>query len=65
MELFQFFLIAVVIGLVIWAIHTFLPIPQQFKTLILWVGIIVVLLILANAVGLLNYDVQIPRLGGR
>lgn len=60
MGLLQFFFLALVVGLIIWAIHRFTPIPAQIKTLILWVGIIVLILILLAATGILGSDVKIP-----
>lgn len=65
MGLFEFFVIVVVIGLVVWAIHTFTNIDPKFKLLILWAGIFVCLMLLAQAVGLWGHDVRIPRIGGR
>jgi uncharacterized BrkB/YihY/UPF0761 family membrane protein len=62
MGVIQFFIIAVLIGLAIWAIHRFLPIPAQIKQIILWVGIIVLILLLLAATGILGSDVKIPRI---
>lgn len=63
MGIIQFFFICLVIGLFVWAIHAYTPIPQQFKQLILWAGIIVCVLILASALGLFGWDTPIPRIG--
>lgn len=62
MGIIQFFLICLVIGFVVWLIQNYAPIPPQFKAIILWAGIIVILLILASALGLLGHDWQIPRI---
>lgn len=61
MGVIEFFVIAVVIGLAIWAIHRFLPIPAPIKTIILWVGVVVLILLLLAATGILGSDVKIPR----
>lgn len=62
MGVIQFFVIALLIGLAIWAIHTFTPIPVQIKKIILWVGIIVIVLLLLAATGILGHDVKIPSI---
>lgn len=60
MGLVEFLIIALVVGLIVWAIWTYTPIPVQFKKLILWTAIIVLLLMLASAMGLIGKDVRIP-----
>lgn len=62
MGIIEYFVLVLVIGLVVWAIHAYTPIPGQFKTLILWAGIIVCVLVLASALGLFGWDTQIPRI---
>lgn len=62
MGLLQFFILAVVVGLVIWAIWSFTPIPIQIKKLILWTGIIVLVLILLAALGVFGHDIAIPKI---
>ena len=62
MGIIQYFFLVLIIGLFVWAINTYAPIPEQFKKLILWAGIIVCLLILASALGLFGWDTPIPRL---
>jgi hypothetical protein len=62
MGILQFFVICCVIGFVVWMIQKYAPIPQEFKTIALWAGLIVVLFILASALGLLGHDWMIPRL---
>lgn len=65
MGIFEFFAIVVVIGVVVYAIHRWVPMPDAFKTVILIAGIILVVWILLAALGLLpTKDYQIPRLGG-
>lgn len=61
MGIIEFMVIAVLIGLAIWAIHRFTPIPGQIKTIILWAGIIVIVVMLLSALGLLGKDWSIPR----
>lgn len=62
MGIIEFMVIAVVIGLVIWAIHAFTPIPVQIKKVILWAGILVIVLLLLNALGIVGKDWNIPRI---
>ena len=62
MGIIRYFFTVLVIGLVVWAIHAYTPIPQQFKQLILWAGIIVCLLVLASALGLFKWDMTIPKI---
>lgn len=62
MGVIQYFFLVMIIGLFVWAIHRFTPIPEQFKQLILWAGVIVCLLVLASALGLFGWDTPIPRL---
>lgn len=61
MGILQFFFICCVIGFVVWLIQTYAKIPQEFKTIVLWVGVIFILLILASALGLLGHDWMIPK----
>ena len=61
MGIIEFMLIALVIGFLVWLIQTYAPIPAQFKAIILWAGILVVVLILLNALGLIGHDWMIPR----
>lgn len=62
MGIIEFIVIAVVLGLIVWAVWTFTPIPVQFKKLILWVAVGVLVLLLAHALGLIGKDVKIPSL---
>lgn len=62
MGLIEFLILAVVVGLIVWAVWSFTPIPMQFKKLILWVAIIVLVLLLLHAMGIIGKDIAIPRL---
>jgi hypothetical protein len=62
MGILQFFFICLVIGFFVWLIQNYAPIPQQFKTIVLWAGILVVIFILASALGLLGHDWMIPKI---
>lgn len=62
MGIIQYFLICLVIGVVVWLIHAYTPIPKIFKTIILWAGVIVCIVLLASAFGLLGNDIAIPKL---
>lgn len=61
MGLLHFILLCVVVGLVVWAVVTYTPIPAQIKNLIVWASVVVLVLILLGAMGVFNYDVPIPR----
>jgi hypothetical protein len=63
MGIVEFIVIALVLGLIVWLINTYAPIPQQIKTIILIAVIVVLLLILLKAMGVFSgADVQIPRI---
>jgi hypothetical protein len=62
MGILQFFLIVLIIGFVVFLIQRFAPIPAEFKTIILWAGIIVCVLILLNALGVFGHDWMIPKI---
>ena len=61
MGILSFILLCVVLGLVVWAVNTYLPIPAAIKQLILVVVLIVLVLILLSAMGVFGADVAIPR----
>lgn len=67
MGLFEFLIVAVIImiacALAVLALRTFAPNHPAYVEGLLWgVGVFIILAILANAAGLLKYDVPIPRL---
>lgn len=64
MGIIQFFIIALIVGVIIYLIQVFAPIPGAIKTVILWAGVIFLVLILLSALGILGlgHDYQIPRL---
>jgi hypothetical protein len=62
MGILQFILICVVIGFVVFLVQRFAPIPAEFKTIILWAGILVCLVLLLQAIGLFDRDWMIPRI---
>lgn len=61
MGILEYFLICLVVGVAIYLIHRFAPIPAQIKTLVLWAGIIVLVLLLLHALGIFGADVKIPK----
>jgi len=62
MGILEFLTIAVVLGLLVYLVNTYLPIPPQIKTIILIAVILVLVVILLRAMGLLGgVDYQIPR----
>lgn len=62
MGLIEYLILCVVVGLIVWVIWTFTPIPAQFKKIILWVAVIVLVLVLLNVMGVLGKDIAIPRI---
>lgn len=62
MGILTFFFIALLIGLAIWLINTYTPIPAPIKKIILIAGIVVIILILLRATGILGHDVAIPTI---
>ena len=61
MGIIEFIIIACIIGFIVYLVQQYAPIPPQFKTMILWAGVIVVLVILLRALGIFGTDWQIPR----
>lgn len=59
MGLIEFILLVVVIGLIVWVVNTYLPIPEPLKTIILVVAVVVVLVVLIRALG---FDLTIPKI---
>jgi uncharacterized protein YhhL (DUF1145 family) len=52
----------VVVGVVVWAVNTFLPLPQPIKTIIMVAAVVVLLFILLRAMGVFGgADIAIPR----
>jgi uncharacterized protein YhhL (DUF1145 family) len=62
MGIFAFFIICIVIGLAVWLINTYIPLPAPIKTVILVAAIIVIVVILLQALGVFGHDIQIPKL---
>ena len=62
MGLVELVLIIIVVGLIVWAVNTYIPISDIFKKLITIVCVIVVCLIFIKAIGLNEWDIKIPRL---
>lgn len=63
MGIFELFCIIVIIGVVVWAIRKWAPMDAEFKTAVLWVGVVAVVLIALNAFGVFAHfhDVAVPR----
>lgn len=62
MSLISLLLVLCLIGVLAWALTTFLPMPANIKTLIVIVCGIVALLYVVQAFGLLGADIRVPRL---
>src|SRR5262245_9752801 len=59
MSLIAFILLCALVGVIVWAVTTYLPMPAPIKTVIIAAAVIVLLLVLLQGVGL---DVMVPRL---
>lgn len=63
MSIIGFILLCVVLGLIVWLINTYVPLPAPIQTIILVAVIIVLIVVLLNALGIVGLsDTQIPRL---
>lgn len=62
MALFDFIVVALVVGLVVWAINAYTPIPSAIKQLILVASLIVLVILLLQALGIISHGPMIPRL---
>ena len=56
MGLIEFIIICVIVGLIVWAVTTLLPMPKPIKTVIMVAAVLVLLLFLVRMLGV---DVQI------
>ena len=54
MTIINLFLVLVIIGVVLWAITTFIPMPQAIKNLILIVGVIIAVIYVLSAFGIIS-----------
>ena len=62
MGIIEFVLLALFLGIVVWLINTYAPIPQQIKTIILVAVIVVLIVVFLRAMGIFGgADMQIPR----
>lgn len=63
MSIVALFLLLALLGLFAWLLTTFIPMPQQFKTLLIVVAIIIALLLVLQAFGFLSGigSVQVPK----
>lgn len=62
MGLLEFFILCLCVGLVVWLINTYAPIPEAIKKIILVAACVVLIIVLLKALGLFGFDVQIPRI---
>jgi hypothetical protein len=52
-----------ILGLVVWLIVTYIPMPAPFKTIIIVIAVVILLLYLIQAFGFV--DLPLPRYHGR
>jgi hypothetical protein len=63
MGLFAFIFLCAGVGLFVWAVTTYVPMPEQIKTLIIVAAVIVLVLMLLKVLGVLGgADIPIPKL---
>lgn len=64
MSLISLLVVLVVIGVVIWAVTTYIPMNLQIRNLIIIVGVIVAVVYVLNAFGIIGrfVNVQVPTL---
>ena len=64
MSLITLIIVIAVIGLIVWLVTTYIPMPEPFKKIIIVVALIVVVLYCLSAFGILG-DVSLPIRGHR
>ncbi len=64
MSLLGLIVFILAIGVIIWVINKYAPIPAAFKQIILWVGIIVVVILVLQAFGIIDAvrGYRVPRI---
>ena len=62
MGILEYLILCLGLGLVVYLINTYAPIPQQIKTIILFAVIVVLIVVLLRALGIFGgADMQIPK----
>lgn len=51
-----------VIGIIVWAVITYIPMPEPFKKAIIIITAICVLAFVLNAFGVIGRDIPVPQL---
>lgn len=62
MDLVSFIILCVVVGVLVWAVTAYIPMPAPIKNLIIVAAVIVLVLVFLRALGLLDANIPIPRL---
>jgi hypothetical protein len=62
MGLFELLIFIALLGLGVWALTTYIPMPPGFARVIQIIAIVVVVLVVLSAFGLLPSDIAVPRL---
>lgn len=62
MSLVSLILVLVLIGVLIWAVTTLIPMDPGIKMLIRIVGAVVAVFYVLHAFGIMGLDVQVPKL---
>jgi hypothetical protein len=59
MGIFQIIFFILILGLVVGLIQAYAPIPAIFKTIILWLAVVVIVFLILSGLGFIH-DVRLP-----
>lgn len=59
MGLIEFIILVAILGVIVWLLVTYIPMPEPFSKIIIFIAVLVVILVLLRALG---FDIAIPRL---
>lgn len=65
MGIISFLILAAILGVIAWALVTYVPMPAPVKTIIIIAVCLVLVLVLLQAMGVLDSDIAIPRIHSR
>ncbi len=61
MSLISLVIVLIVVGVLLWAVNSFIPMDAKIKQILNIVVVLVVVLWLLNIFGVLNMDMRVPR----
>jgi hypothetical protein len=62
MGLIQLIVVLAVVGLIVWLVVTYIPMPVIFQRIIIGVAVVCVVLYILRVFGLLGFDIPLQRL---